>query len=334
MSDLLPVGVIGCGRMGKFHARVYSQLPGVKFVGVFDAHSAAAEAVAQQYNCRSFASLDEMLREVKAVTIASPTEYHLALGVRCLRAGIACMIEKPLARDLDECRQLMAAAREGNAVLQVGHVERFNPAVRAIAAMKLSPRFIETVRVSPFTFRSVDVGVVLDVMIHDIDIVLSLAGSPVKQVEATGVSVIGSAEDICNARLTFENGCVANMTASRLALKTERRLRLASRECWIAVDYAKKQGVVVRKGDQVEQIRQTLAKVRSGQLTDTTGLNYADMIKLEPLPVENQDQLTAEQEAFIQAVRTGGRPVVSGEDATAAIEVAEKIVAAIAGASV
>jgi predicted dehydrogenase len=334
MPDALPVGLIGCGRMGKYHARVYSQLPGVRFAGVYDSYLPNAQAVATQYNCRIYSSIEELIKDVKAVTIATPTEHHLAMAKPCLLAGVGCMVEKPLARNSAECRELLEAAKKGKAVLQVGHVERFNPAVRAIAAMKLSPRFIETVRVSPLTFRSIDVGVVLDVMIHDLDIVLSLAGSKPKQVDATGVRVVGSSEDVCNARVTFENGCVANLTASRLALKTERRLRLAANDCWIAADYAKKQGVIARKGDNLEAIRQTVAKVRTGEVTDPTKLNFADMVKLQPLVVENIDQLTAEQADFVEAVRAGRRPIVSGEDGAAAVELAERIIEAIGAASV
>ena len=329
MSETIPVGVIGCGRMGKLHARVYSQMPGATLVGVYDAISTNAQLVAAQYNCKAFASLEEMVKEVRAVTIATPTEHHASAAEVCLKAGVSCMIEKPLARTVEECRQIVAWAKEGKATLQVGHVERFNPAIRAVAALKLTPRFIETVRVSPLTFRSIDVGVVLDVMVHDIDIVLSLAGSKVKDVQATGVSVIGSAEDVCNARLTFENGCVANLTASRLALKTERRMRMASEDAWIAIDYAKKQGVIVRKNPNVNEIRETVAKVRSGEVTDPTKLNFADMVRLEQIPVENQDQLTAEQEAFLCSINTGQRPVVSGEDGLAAVEIAQRIIQAM-----
>lgn len=326
MTEAIPVGVIGCGRMGRLHTRVYSQMPQAKLVGVYDAIAANAEAVAQQYNCKAFSSIEEMIREVRAVTIATPTEHHASGATMCLRAGVACLIEKPLARNMKECQEILDAAKAGNAVVQVGHVERFNPAIRAIAALKLTPRFIETVRVSPLTFRSIDVGVVLDVMIHDIDIVLSLAGAKVKDVQATGVSVIGSAEDVCNARIVFENGCVANMTASRMALKTERRMRLAAQDCWVAVDYAKKQGVIARKSANVDAIRQTVEKVRAGEVADPTKLNFADMVQLEQIPVENRDQLTAEQEAFFQSIHSGSRPVVSGEDGKAAVELAQRIV--------
>jgi predicted dehydrogenase len=275
-----------------------------------------------------------MIREVKALTIATPTEHHAAMAKPCLLAGIACMIEKPLARTAEECAQIVAWARQGGATVQVGHVERFNPAVRAVANLQLKPRFIETVRVSPLTFRSIDVGVVLDMMIHDIDIVLALAGSKVKEVAATGVSVIGVVEDVCNARLTFENGCVATMTGSRMALKTERRLRIATTDAWVAVDYAKKEGAIFRRTANLQTIRDTVAKVRSGEIPDPTKLNYAELVKLEKLVVDNVEPLRAEQDAFVAAVLNKTTPVVSGEDGAASVELAARIVKAMGATAV
>ena len=211
----------------------------------------------------------------------------------------------------------------------IGHIERFNPIVRAMRNLNVKPQFIEVVRISPLTFRSIDVGVVLDVMIHDIDIVLSLVKSPVKDVQASGVSVIGTSEDVCNARVIFENGCVANLTGSRMAYKVDRRLRVATTDAWIAIDYAKKQGIVWRRSDNVDAIRETVAKVRAGEITDPTKLNYSELLKREPLNIDDVEPLRAEQDAFIEAVTTGSRPIVSGEDGMAAVELAERIVKAM-----
>src|SRR5215210_7156635 len=222
----IPVGVIGCGRMGRLHARVYSQMSGTKLVGVYEAVAKSAEAAAGEYGGRVFSTLEELAKEVQAVSIAVPTEHHAAAAEPFLRRGVACLIEKPLARNSVEAGGIVELARKHGALLQVGHIERFNPAEVALAKMKLRPKYVEAVRVSPLPFRSLDVGVVLDVMIHDIDIVLSLVGSPVARVEAVGTSVIGGVEDVCNARLVFEDRCVANITASRLALKMERKLRV------------------------------------------------------------------------------------------------------------
>src|SRR5688572_13543445 len=243
----LPVGVIGCGRMGKLHARIYSQMPQVRMVGVYDADPDASEAAVAEFGGEVFDHIDKLADRVSAVTIAVPTNAHAAVAEPFLRRGIACLIEKPLAGDVGEAKQIVALARDKNAVLQVGHIERFNPAIRAMQRLDIRPRFIEVTRISPLTFRSIDVGVVLDMMIHDIDIVLMLACSPVARIDAVGVSVIGDVEDICNVRLTFENGCVANLTASRLALKTERRMRVFSHDAYVSLDYQKRYGLVARR---------------------------------------------------------------------------------------
>ena len=238
----IPVAVVGCGRMGRLHARVYSEMPQVKLVGVCDTNADVAATVADEFGCRSFARPEELLDalDVGAATIAVPTVYHGDAAELLLSRGVPCLVEKPLARDVTEARRIVEAARKYKLPVQVGHIERFNPAIRAMDRLGIRPGFIEVTRISPMTFRSMDVGVVLDVMIHDIDIVLRLAGSPVKTVDAVGVSVIGPHEDICNARVTFANGCVANLTASRLAMRTERKLRAFSPDAYVSLDYQKK----------------------------------------------------------------------------------------------
>lgn len=333
MSDTtttpIPVAVIGCGRMGKLHARVYSQMPTVKLVGVYDADSDAAEQTAEQYKTTAIGSLDELAGQVKAVTIAVPTQYHLTTAEPLLKRGIACLIEKPLAKDSAEGQRIADLARQHNAVVQVGHIERFNPAVRAMERLKIQPRFMEVVRISPMTFRSIDVGVVLDMMIHDIDIVLKLADSPVKNVEAVGVSVLGGGEDICNARIVFENGCVANLTASRLALKTERRLRVFSRDAYVSLDYQKKYGIVAHRSGNLEAIRDAVAKIRSGEIEDLSQLDYQKLVNIEELQIDDVEPLRAELDAFIDAVQGKISPVVSVEAGLNAVRTAERIVAAI-----
>ncbi|MCC6240912.1 MAG: Gfo/Idh/MocA family oxidoreductase [Phycisphaerales bacterium] len=328
-SNPVRVAVIGCGRMGKLHARVYSQMPSVKLVGVYDANLDTAHQIANQYDCIAVDSPEQLYDQVQAVSIAVPTIAHLATAEPLLRRGIACLIEKPLARNSQEGARIAALSREFGAIAQAGHIERFNPAFRALAQMKLQPRFLEVVRVSPMTFRSIDVGVVLDMMIHDIDIVLSLAGSPVTAVEAVGVSVLGTSEDICNARLVFANGCVANLTASRLALKTERRLRAFSHDAYVSLDYQKKYGLVVKRSGNLEAIRSTVARIRSGEISDLTQLDFQSLVDVQELPIEDAEPLRSELDAFISAVRGEIAPVVSAQDGLAAVQVAEQIVAAI-----
>lgn len=331
----LPVAVVGCGRMGRLHTRVYSEMPGVKLVGVFDQNSAAARQAAEAYGTRAFDSIDALADQVRAVTVAVPTTHHLDVAGPLLERGIACLVEKPLAGISAEARHLVEKAEAGNATLQVGHIERFNPVVRSLRKLEIRPRFIEVTRISPLTFRSIDVGVVLDIMIHDIDIVLSLAASPVARVEATGVSVIGGggagqpAEDICNARITFESGCVANLTASRLALKTERRLRVFSPEAYVSLDYQKKYGIFVKRTGNLDAIRSAVEKIRTGEVTDMAGLDYTKLVQVEQLQIDDVEPLRAQAEAFVTSVTEGQRPIVSGEDGLRAVEVAEQIVASI-----
>ena len=319
----IPAGVVGCGRMGKLHARTYAQIPQTKLVGVYDAVPKAAEGVAGEFSTRVISNLEELAEQVSAVSIAVPTEHHLKAAEPFLKRGVATLIEKPLAKDSAEGRQVVELAKRHGAMLQVGHIERFNPAVVALSKLNLTPRFLDAVRVSPLPFRSLDVGVVLDVMIHDIDIVLSLVRSPVKQVSAVGASVIGGVEDVCNARLTFENGCVANLTASRLALKTERKLRFFSHDAYVSIDYQKKSGAIARREGNVQSIRAAVEEVRGGGQMK----NFADLVKLTPLMVQEVDQIRAELEAFINSIESKSAPIVSGEDGLAAVEVAERIVA-------
>jgi predicted dehydrogenase len=325
----LRVGVIGCGRMGRLHARVYSQMPTVKVTGVYDAISEKAAAVADEFAVPHRKSLDEMLPELDAVTIAAPTKFHLTIAQECLKRKIACLIEKPLAKDVAEGKRIVELAKENKTTVQVGHIERFNPAIRAMSRLEIEPKFLEVTRISPMTFRSIDVGVVLDMMIHDIDIVLRLANSTVSKIDAIGVSVIGDVEDICNARLTFANGCVANLTASRLAMRTDRRLRVFSPDAYVSIDYQKRHGTVIRKTGNIDMVRSAAAKIRAGEVQDLSQLNYKDLVHIEELPIDDVEPLRAELDSFVEAVKTGSKPVVSAEDGLHAVEVATRIVEAI-----
>jgi predicted dehydrogenase len=328
-DEILRVGVIGCGRMGRLHARVYSQMPTVKVMGVYDNSTEACAAVAEEYHLAAAKSLEELLPNLDAVTIAVPTKFHLGIAEQCLRRKIACLIEKPLAKDTIEAGKIVELAKQFNTTVQVGHIERFNPAIRAMARLKIQPRFLEVTRISPMTFRSIDVGVVLDMMIHDIDIVLSLANSTVSKIDAIGVSVLGEFEDICNARLTFANGCVANLTASRLAMRTDRRLRVFSHDAYVSIDYQKRHGTVIRRGGNVEAIRKAVAQIRAGEIEDLSQLNYKDLVHFEELQSDDVEPLRAELDSFVEAVKTGSRPLVNAEDGMHAVEVAQRIVAAI-----
>jgi predicted dehydrogenase len=324
----IPVGVVGCGRMGRLHAKIYSQISRVKLAGVYDVKADAARAAADEFGCPAFDSADAMFRRaaVRAVSIAVPTNAHPESAEFYLSRGVACLVEKPLAQNAVEAQRIIDAARRGGAVVQVGHIERFNPAFVAMRRLGITPRFIEVMRISPLTFRSIDVGVVLDMMIHDIDIVLQLANSKAAKIEAVGVGVIGDVEDICNARIVFENGCVANVTASRLALKTERRLRVFSPDAYVSIDYQKRYGIVVRRSGNLTAIREAGAKIKSGEITDITQLNFADLVNVEELAIDEIDPLRAELESFIDAATGSAEPAVTGDEGLAAVELATRIV--------
>jgi predicted dehydrogenase len=315
--------------MGRLHARVYSQMPQVKLTGVFDAVADKAAAVADEFGATAPKSLEELLANVDAVTIAAPTRFHLSIAQECLTRRIACLIEKPLAKDVAEGRRIVELAKANKTTVQVGHIERFNPAIRAMSRLKIEPKFMEVTRISPMTFRSIDVGVVLDMMIHDIDIVLWLANSTVSRVDAVGVSVIGEVEDICNARLTFANGCVANLTASRLAMRTDRHLRVFSPDAYVSIDYQKRHGIVIRRGGNIDAVRQAVARIRSGEIEDLSQLDYKELVQMEELSIDDVEPLRAELDAFVDAVTNGSKPIVTARDGLHAVEVAARIVQTI-----
>jgi predicted dehydrogenase len=333
-TDVMQVAVVGVGRMGKHHARTYAKMPGVRLMAVVDADADRADTVAQEYGCAACASIEELLAKfpgVKAASIAVPTVHHAAAARPLLERKIACLIEKPLASSVAEAKQLAQFAGDCGVPVQVGHTERFNPAVRAVAALDITPRFVEVDRVSPMTFRSLDVGVVMDMMIHDLDIVLMLVDSPIKRVEATGVAVIGKHEDIANARLVFASGCVVNLTASRLALNTTRRMRVFSETAYVSLDYHKRTGIIVRRSDNDEALSDVRAQIeRGGDLSD---LDYSKLVTLDELKMDlepgQDDPLTAELTSFLEAVRGRREPVVDAQAGYAAVEAAERVVAAI-----
>ena len=220
-NDQIPVAVIGAGRMGRHHARIYHQLPQSKLLAVVDSDANRADALADQFSCDSLSSVDELLAkypQTRAVSIATPTVAHEVSATALLTRSIACLIEKPLAGSVAEARRIVDLAEQHHTLVQVGHSERFNPIVRSVSELEIQPRYIEVDRVSPMTFRSIDVGVVFDIMIHDLDIVRMLTNSELVEVQACGVAVLGRYEDVASARLTFADGCVANLTDSRLAL--------------------------------------------------------------------------------------------------------------------
>ncbi|MDX2017072.1 MAG: Gfo/Idh/MocA family oxidoreductase [Planctomycetota bacterium] len=333
-SSRLRCGVVGVGRMGQHHARVYHQLPDTELVGVVDANPARRQEIADKFETRAFGDVQELIAAgVQAVSIAVPTSYHFAAAEPLLKAGIACLIEKPLAGDVATARKLKDLAESTRSCLMVGHIERFNPIMRAMQKATASgppivPRFIEVHRVSPMTFRSVDVGVVLDMMIHDLDVVLMLmGGQEPDEIQASGVAVITEHEDLCNARLTFrrpQGTCVANVTASRLALKTERVTRITGENAYIKIDYGAKAGTLIRRTANELQMREVRELLRQG--VDLTSLKWHDLVNVEPLIVDDAEPIKEEILSFLEAVRTGSRPAIDAEAGFVNVRTAQRIV--------
>jgi predicted dehydrogenase len=340
-------GAVGVGRMGRHHARVYAQLAEAhpdqyQMVGVVDANPETAARVAEQHNTKAFATEQELLDAgVDAVSIAVPTTFHYKSAQPFLNAGVGCLIEKPLAPSAEEANKIKLLAEKTGACLMVGHIERFNPIMRAMqsAAEKhgepITPRFMEVHRVSPMTFRSIDIGVVMDMMIHDLDVVLMLMDSrEPDDVQASGVAVVSEYEDLCNARLVWNlpesrggGQCVANITASRLALKTERVTRITGDSGYIKIDYAAKSGTMIRRTANEIQMREVREQLREGK--DLTDLNWAELVNIEPLEIDSGEPIVKEIEAFLEAVETGNRPAIDATAGFVNVRTAERIVEAI-----
>ena len=327
--DKIRTAVVGAGKMGGIHAKVYDQLPQSDLVAVVDTDQKRARRLAGQYDCTAFTDCAEILGKVDAVTISAPTVNHLELAKIFIENKVAVMIEKPLAMNVEEGEKIVELAKTNDAVVAVGHSERCNPVVQAMKRLDIEPKFIEANRISPYPFRSTDVGVVLDVMIHDIDIILSLANSKIKRVDAVGVNVIGEEEDICNTRIVFENGCIANITASRLALKTERKVRVFSKQAYLSIDYFKKSGIVIKTDPNINVVEWVREHKEAGDFNLLT-VNWPDLLHIEELEIDDKEPLRVEQESFLRAVadRTA-KPEVSAEDGLAAIECAEMILESI-----
>ncbi len=300
----LRVAVIGVGHLGRHHARIFATLDGARLAAVCDINRERAETVAVPLGARPVYDARELIGEVDAVSVAVPTESHAGVAVPFLERGVPVLIEKPLARSLEEADRLIDAADASGAVLAVGHTERFNPAVAVARAHVRAPRFIEVHRLGTFPERSLDIDVVFDLMIHDLDVVLSLVNSPVTSVEAVGVPVLTDRVDIANARLRFENGCIANITASRISRDRTRKIRFFQPDAYLSIDYAAQEVEMYRlvRGDASRPV------IEGGKL---------DVAREEPLKRELAD--------FVAAVRERREPHVSGRDGRRALALAERI---------
>ncbi|HHT9127645.1 MAG TPA: Gfo/Idh/MocA family protein [Candidatus Wujingus californicus] len=321
----LKVAVVGVGHLGKEHARVYAEMPGVELFGVVDIQRKQAEKVAQQYNTGYFLNYKDITDKVQAVSIAVPTKSHYAIAKDFLQHGVHVMIEKPMTGTVLEARELIDISKSKGLVLQAGYIERFNPAIAAIKRLSVNPKFIECHRLSPFTFRSADIGVVLDLMIHDIDILLYITNSKVKKFDAVGVNVISDKEDIANVRVQFQNGCVANVTASRVSITPMRKIRLFSEDSYISIDYQKKDALIYKKSPELTLKSLNISDTNVSTIADLKSYVFGDLLKIEHIKMDDYEPLKKELESFVDCIVSHKEPVVSGEEGLRAIEVANDI---------
>jgi predicted dehydrogenase len=321
------VAVVGVGSFGKNHARVYHELQqqghGIELVAVVDSNLTRAQTIAGQFGCKALGSIEELRGRIDAASVAVPTIHHLSVAAALMAGGIDVLIEKPLASSLDEADELIRLAASNQRIAQAGHLERFNPAVRATVPLLTRPMFFEVHRLSVFTPRSLDVDVVLDLMIHDIDVVLSFVKSPVKEIRAVGLPVVTGKVDIANVRLEFESGCVANFTASRISTERIRKLRFFQPHEYISVDYTRQDVLQFRVAAGNFSAEQLVSMAASPAAVPIPG------VKLNKPVVQAEEPLHAELKSFVQAVRRRSRPEVPLEDGRLALSTAFSILNAI-----
>jgi len=333
MNRCLRVGVIGTGSLGRHHARIYAELAAggeVEFVGVHDLVAEAAAQAAQRYGVRAFPTLESLVEACDAISIVTPTVTHFDLARFCLERRRHVLVEKPMTEKSEQAAELVALAQQQGCVLQVGHVERFNPVFDYLQAVARQPRFIEVHRLSPYPARSTDVGVVLDLMIHDLDVVLAFVAAPVVSLEAVGVAVLSPSEDIANARLRFANGCIANLTASRVSPERLRKIRVfsaAPQPCYISLDYRAQEGFIYRLApeDQPESSAWNRLLALAGRDTTVVTRHAGRKIVREPVPLNKEEPLKLELRHFLQCIRARQSPIVDGRAAKAALDLALEI---------
>lgn len=325
----IKVGVIGVGHLGQHHARVYKNLTTTELIGIADTNADRAKEIAERHDTTAYIDFQPLIEQCDAVNIAVPTTDHYRVAMAAITAGCHVLIEKPITSTIEQAEKLVAYAKEKNVLIQVGHIERFNSAVLTLEGVIDNPRFIESHRLASFVPRGTDVAVVLDLMIHDLDIILSFVKSKPKEIHAAGISILSNSEDIANARIEFENGCVANVTASRVSQQTVRKIRFFQKDAYISLDFHKKTADVIRLNPQIAQM---MIKKTSGY-TDlnkimgmvSKSITFDDLILQESLSVKNEEPLKLELEAFIDCIQNNKKPIVTGNDGLEALRVAYQI---------
>ena len=301
----MKVGVIGTGHLGQHHVRVYHELAECELVGIADINEQIVSDMGKKYDVPAYTDYHELLDKVDAVSVATPTSTHGAITLDAIAKGCHVLVEKPISDNLESADEMIKAAKDAGVILQVGHIERFNPGVLAMAKYVNQPRFLESNRLGPLAERITDVGVVVDLMIHDIDLILALIDSPLVRVEAIGVPILTEREDIANARIRFENGCIADLTVSRVSLKTERKLRLFQPDTYLSLNYLTRKLQVYKK-----------------ELDKNTN---KPKVSVETVEAPNEDALTMELSSFCEVIKSKGIPVVSGETGRNALQLALEI---------
>jgi len=320
-NSIIRVGVVGVGHLGAVHARLWKGIEGAELVGLYDVNAARAATVAAEHGVAAFASLDELFAAVDAISIVTPTSNHAEVALRALGAGVHIFVEKPITAAYSDAEPIIRIAEEGRLVVQVGHIERYNPAFAALRGFDLRPMFIESHRLAQFRPRATDVAVVLDLMIHDIDLVLTLVDSPITDIRASGVSVVSDTIDIANARLEFANGCVANLTASRISQRQMRKMRLFQKDAYISIDFAEPSVELFKIADDGAVIGESTMLLGAIDLgTQRRNITY------EKLPTPEINALAQELREFVGAIREGTGSMVTARSGAEALRVAEEIV--------
>jgi len=328
----LRMAVIGAGHLGRIHARLLGEIDEVDLIGVVDPVKQTRLQVAQDCGACAFASHRDLLGSIDAAVVATPTQFHHAVTSELLQSGIHCLVEKPITSTVDQADELIAAAAAKNLTLAVGHVERFNPALSAAVPHVVRPRYVEAVRTTPYTFRSTDVSVVLDLMIHDLDAVLSLVSSPVVDVHALGTTVFGPHEDLAKARLTFADGCIADLTASRVSFQPQRRMHVYSESGYAGIDFAARTAAVIHPGKKLTDRRidfQSLPAVDQEAIKENL-FSDADLLPITQISPGESNPLLEEQRDFVHAITTGRPPRVTGAAGRTALQTAHRVLRSIA----
>jgi predicted dehydrogenase len=327
-QERVKTAVVGVGHLGKNHARVLKELPSSELVAVVDTNPKTAAEIAERFHCQGLTDYRELKGKVDAISVVVPTRHHFEVASWAFENGMHALVEKPMAYTVDECVKLTELARKHKRILQVGHIERFNPALSSIRNAINTVAFIEADRLSPYPFRSTDVGVVMDVMIHDLDIILSIVQSEVEDIQAVCTPVLSKRhEDIASVRLTFKNGSVANITASRISDKSVRKMRIFCADRYLNLDFAGKQAWIYSKTPKLDEADFHVENVDISGIDDLMHYVFNDLIRVEQVVIGEEEPLKEELKHFINAIRTGERPQVGGEEGMAAIKLAHQVLA-------